>query len=95
MFEKIMTKLLSFLPCAFSAADMNRVHAGTVTIWAYKSNDTLASIVASGYFDSYVSELRQGDQILIAADLDGTPARDSAIVSSADNVTPVTTAVKT
>lgn len=86
--------LLRLLPCAFDATNMNRVHAGTVTVWAYKSNDLLATIVASGYFNAFTEQLRQGDTILISADLDGTPARDSAIVSSADNAATVTVAVK-
>ena len=73
---------------------MNRVHSGTVTIWAYKSNDTVAAITASGYFNTYTDYLRQGDQILISGDLDGTPARESAMVSSADNAATVTVAVK-
>ena len=94
MTNKLILKLLSLLPCAFDSTNMNRIHAGTVTVWAYKSNDTLASIVASGYFNSWTTELRQGDQILIAADLDGTPARDSAIVSIAVNAATVTVAVK-
>ena len=93
--KTIFKSLLSLFPCAFDKTNMNRVHAGTVTIWAYKSNDTLASIIASGYFNTYTADLRKGDQILISADLDGTPARDSAMVSSANNAATVTVAVKT
>ena len=39
----------------------------------YASNDTLAAIVTDNYFDTLVKELAVGDQIMISADLDGTP----------------------
>ncbi len=87
-FDKLILGLLRFLPCAFSATEMNRLHAGSVTLWLYKSSvDAIAAIVASGYFTSYVDELRQGD-VIIAVDV-GTSV-DVLTVSSADNATPVT-----
>jgi hypothetical protein len=92
--NQLMQILLRFLPCAFDPTNMNRIHAGTVTVWAYKSDETVATIVASGFFDVFTEHLRQGDQILISGDLDGTPARDSAMVSSADNASTVTVVVK-
>ncbi len=92
--KMILKALLRFLPCAFDATNMNRVQVGTVTLWVYKSNDLMATILGSGYFDSYVNELRKGDRILISGDLDGTPACDACIVSSADNATPVTVAAQ-
>ena len=87
---------LRFVPCAFVAADMNRIHTGTVTVWAYKhATDAAATVAGSGYFDTFTSYLRQGDIIIIAGDLTGTPDTDTAVVSSADNATTVTVAVKT
>lgn len=90
----LIRTLLRFLPCAFSATNMNRIHAGTVSVFAYKSTDALATIVASGYFNTYTNFLRQGDQILISAAIGGTVVRDSAVVSSVDNAATVTVAVK-
>ena len=83
-----LTLRLLPVPCVFSATDMNRIHAGTVTLWLYKSTaDAIAAIIASGYFNDYVDELRQGD-IIIAVDV-GTSV-DVLTVSSANNATPVT-----
>ena len=77
-----------FVPRAFAAANMNRIQAGTVTLWLYKSaTDAIAAIAASGYFDNHASFLRQGD-VIIAVD-PGTSV-DVLTVSSADNATPVT-----
>ena len=90
----VMKLLLRCLPCAFSATNMNRVHAGTVSLFLYKSADALATIVASGYFNTYTNFLRQGDQILISAVIGGSVVRDSAVVSSVDNAATVTVAVK-
>ena len=81
--------VLRFLPKAFDATNMNRVHTGTVTVWAYKSSDTIAAIVASGYFDNYVDWLRQGDIIL--ASQAGT-GMTTVSVTSANGATPVTVA---
>ncbi len=53
--------LLRFLPCAFSALNMNRIHAGTVTLWVYKSTDAVATVIASAYFDLYVNDVREND----------------------------------
>lgn len=87
---------LRFLPCVFDATNMNRIQVGTCTLWVYKSNDLLlAGIDASGYFDSHAPLLRQGDLILVASDVDGTPLADLLIVTSADNATPVTTTTGT
>jgi hypothetical protein len=83
-----------FLPCAFDATDMNRLQAGTMGIWAYKSADALATIVASGYFNNHTLFMKKGDQILITAVLTGSVVRDSAVVTSADNAATVTVGVK-
>lgn len=92
IFEFCIGLFLRLLPCAFSSADMNRVHAGTVTVWSYKTNDTIAVATGSGYFNDYTTWLRQGDIILIAGDLDGTPDYAGCCVSSVDNAATVTVA---
>jgi hypothetical protein len=87
--------LLRFLPCAFDAAGMNRIQAGSKTLWLYEDPAAIATIIASGYFNAYTDYLRQGDQILISAGIGGTVTRDSAVVSSVDNAATVTLYVKT
>jgi len=69
---------------------MNRLQAGTVTLWLYKSVDVLATIIASAYFDPYVNDLRENDIIMIVSTSGGTQLVDVLVVTSADNVTPVT-----
>lgn len=91
----LMKLLLRFLPCAFAAAGMNRIQAGSKTLWLYEDPGTIASVIASGYFNTYTDYLRQGDQILISAGIGGTVTRDTAVVSSADNAATVTVYVKT
>lgn len=81
--------MLRFLPCAFDATNMNRIQGGTVTIWAYKSADTAITQAGSGYFDAHVELLRQGDVIHAVETGVGVA---TLTVTSADNVTPVTTA---
>jgi hypothetical protein len=80
---------LRFLPCAFTAASMNRVHAGTVTLWAYKTVDAIATVIGSGYFNSFTDQLRNGDIIFVSDT--NVPTVDMIVVSSADNATTVTT----
>ena len=92
--NKIVLGLLRFLPCAFDATGMNRIQAGSKTLWLYESADATATIVGSGYFDTYTDYLRQGDCILISGGVGGSVDRDSAVVSSADNAATVTVAVK-
>lgn len=95
MLNKIIGLFLRLVPCAFDATKMNRLHVGTKTIWLYEDTAAIATIIASGYFNSYTTELRQGDQIFISAGIGGTVTRDSAVVSSADNAATVTLYVKT
>jgi hypothetical protein len=88
--KKLLIKtLLRFLPCAFDATSMNRLHAGTVSLYLYKATDTdaIAQMVASGYFNSQTDVLRQGD-VIIAID-PGTSV-DVLTVSSVDNAATVT-----
>jgi len=88
IFDKLILGLLRFLPCAFDATNMNRIQAGTTTLWLYKTTDALATIVGSGYFSAHVDELRNGD-VIIAVDTN-VPTIDVLTVTSADNATPVT-----
>ena len=51
------------------------------SLYLYVSNDTLATIATANYFDPVIDQLVVGDIILVAADLDGTPAHNTYLVS--------------
>lgn len=87
----LLNLLLRLLPCTFSAANMNRLQGGTVTLWLYKAADTdsITEMAASGYFNSFTDVIRQGD-VIIAVD-PGTSV-DVLTVTSADNAATVTVA---
>ncbi len=82
--------LLRFLPCAgFELKDMNRIQGGTVTLWLYKSvTDSLATMIASGYFDPVAELVRNGDIIIICDT--NVPTIDMVTVTSADGASTVT-----
>jgi len=84
--------LLRFLPCAFDATNMNRIQAGTVTLWVYKTTDAIATVVTSGYFNTHYQLVRENDIILCVSTSGGTQAVDVLVISSADNATTVTVA---
>jgi hypothetical protein len=80
---------LRFLPCAFDATNMNRIHGGTCTLFIYKTVEAIATVAGSGYFNSYTDELRNGDIILVSDT--NVPTIDVLTVTSADNAATVTT----
>ncbi len=88
--KTIINLLLRLLPCAFDAANMNRIQAGTVTLWVYKTTDAIATVVASGYFNSHSDLVKENDIILCASSTGGTNAVDVLIVTSADGASTVT-----
>jgi hypothetical protein len=85
----MLSLLLRLLPCAFDATNMNRIHAGTVTLWIYKTVEAIATVAGSGYFSNYSDEVRNGDVIIVVDT--NVPTIDVLTVTSADNATPVTT----
>lgn len=50
----------------------------------YVTNDLLTEVATSDYFLSIYKLLQVGDLILVAADLDGTPAAGMFVVSACD-----------
>ncbi len=88
---KFLLKIVStFFPCAYLAANMNRIQAGTVTLWIYKTVDSLATAVTSAYFNNNSEAMRENDIVLLVSSSGGTNAIDVLVVTSADNATPVT-----
>lgn len=65
---KLIQKILGlFLPFAFDATHMNRIHAGTNGLFLYRTSaDTNAQVKAANYFDAYAAHLVIGDLILVA-----------------------------
>ncbi|MGE0190313.1 MAG: hypothetical protein AB7G80_09525 [Dongiaceae bacterium] len=57
----------------------------------YVTNDTLATVAASGYFNSVTNLLTKGDVIFVSGDIDGTPAINAYVVNSATGAATVTT----
>lgn len=70
-------------------------------IWAYKTNDTAATVDGSGYFDNGATTntgmrdlMRVGDLVYVHADADSTPSYGLHIVTgNASGVIDVTNAV--
>lgn len=88
---KTLKRLLSlFIPAAFDAANMNRIHAGTKTIWFYVSTvDNVGSIQGATYFNSYADQLAVNDLILVT----GSDQPEVLKVHTNDGTTVVTVAL--
>lgn len=64
-----------------------------ISKYLYASTDDHATVKASAYFNADAKRLRKGDQIDCTLSAGGTPTTTQLVVTSADGVTPVTTAV--
>lgn len=60
-------------------------------VWHLKTNDTLATVAASGYFNAATALLAKGDMIYVSGDVDGTPGINGYVVNSATGAATVTT----
>lgn len=65
--------------------------AGDSNLFMYQSSDAVATVAASGYFNSVTDELKQFDVILCVGSTGGTATVDVLIVSSATGAATVTT----
>lgn len=75
---------------AFDIQDFQKVSSGAgdaPILWSYRSDDSLATIGASGYFDSVVNLLGTGDMLYIVG-VDGVQKRT---ISSIINILPTIT----
>ena len=78
---------------ALTEATLRCVHSSNPNrVWVYGTDDTVATVVASGYFNNATEELRKGDVILASTDEDGTPDMTTVVVTSATGAATVTTA---
>ena len=60
-------------------------------VFAYKTADALATVIASGYFNAIAADLNQGDQIIASTSIGGTVLVDVLVVTSATGAATVTT----
>lgn len=76
---------------AFIARGLKRIsHTGAIgsgagsvrSIWHYVSNDDIAAITGTGYFNAYIKEFVVGDILHVSADIDGTPAYRCYMIDS-------------
>lgn len=76
---------------ALDATKFNTIHAGAKQIHHYDSADAIATVVASGYFNSITNRLKQFDVIIAVTSTGGTAAVDVLVVTSATGAATVTT----
>ena len=76
---------------AFAAADLHKVGGGVKSLYMYESADAVATIVASGYFNSATNSLKQDDVIIAVGSTGGTRTVDVLVVTSASGAATVTT----
>jgi hypothetical protein len=62
----------------------------TNSLWYYTDGDAIATIAASGYFNSATNELKENDVILCVGSNGGTQTVDILVVSSASGAATVT-----
>lgn len=79
------------LACIGNGGAIGSGQGSVARIWHYKSNDLVSLIDDSGYFDDATHLLAKGDMIFVSGDIDGTPAINGLVVSSATGAATVTT----
>ena len=64
-----------------------------MTIFTYITDDALAVVAASGYFDSVAAHIKSGDLILVSGDYDGTNVHQTyVLVNTSDVITSIASA---
>ena len=76
---------------ALDSSNLWKVTGGTSSLHVYQSSDTIASIIASGYFNNVTNNLKQFDVILVVGSTGGTATVDVITVTSATGAATVTT----
>uniref|UniRef100_UPI003BAD57F7 hypothetical protein n=1 Tax=Stappia sp. TaxID=1870903 RepID=UPI003BAD57F7 len=64
----------------FATSDMGRTNQ--TDTYVYSTNDTLAELVAAGYFNNSRTTLKAGDVIMAVADKDGTASHVVLLVTA-------------
>lgn len=86
-----LQRLSAFLGFYLDAA---QVYPSQVSQWGYATADTAATVETSGYFNAAASLLQKGDRIEAVMVMSGTPVTKNYVVTSANNVTPVTIVIQ-
>lgn len=76
---------------AYTATTLFKVGGANPGLWIYHSTDAIATIVASGYFNTSTNSLKQNDVILAVGATGGTRTVNNVVVSSATEAAVVTT----
>lgn len=66
-------------------------HGNGQNVFLYKTVDTIAETIASGYFNTNYERFNKGDVIIAVTSTGGTIAVDVIVVSSASGAATVTT----
>lgn len=76
---------------ALTAANLQKVAGADQQLWLYNTGDAIATVVASGYFNSVTDNLKQNDVMIVVGVTGGTRTVDVITVSSATAAATVTT----
>ena len=76
---------------ALDATKVQKVAGGAQALFLYNTPDAIATVIASGYFNSITANLKQWDVILVVGVTGGTPTIDAITVTSATGAATVTT----
>lgn len=63
---------------------------GVNQLFLYRTTDAIATVIASGYFNSVTNYLRQFDVIVVVGSTGGTPTIDMVTITSASGAATVT-----
>ncbi len=76
---------------AFDATKLHKVGGASPALFMYQDIAAVATIAASGYFNTVTDRLKQFDVILVSSATGGTPLIDVLHVTSATGAATVTT----
>lgn len=75
---------------ALDATKFVTLHAGAQQLHKYNTTDAIATVIASGYFNSITNRLKQWDVVLVTGATGGTPTVDVVTITSATGAATVT-----
>ena len=75
----------------FTASTLYKVGGAEPGLWLYTNADLVATIAASGYFNTVTDSIKRNDIILAVSGVGGTPLVDVLVVTSATGAATVTT----
>ena len=75
---------------ALTAANLQKVAGADQQLWLYNTADAIATVVASGYFNSVTDNLKQNDVIIMVGVTGGTRTVDVLTITSATGAATVT-----